>query len=107
MSSSEKARNPESVPDLTEPERLDWDLFPPQTQLHHIRNINSNLMQEALNVWADIWTEFEGRVTHGTTVLPGARKGFIPECGWPEFLEKLWLLRFHIDSAKKFNASKS
>ncbi|HUT52676.1 MAG TPA: hypothetical protein VM658_04740 [bacterium] len=30
-----------------------------------------------------------------------ARKGFKPECGWPEFLERTWLLEHHLDHLKR------
>jgi hypothetical protein len=37
-------------------------------------------------------------------ILPDAERGFVPECGWPEFLEKIWLLRHYVDYTKRFSA---
>jgi hypothetical protein len=30
-----------------------------------------------------------------------------PECGWPEFLEKMWLLRHYLDYAKRLSEGKA
>jgi hypothetical protein len=73
-----------------------------ETEFRHFRNVTSSLLQEALETWAELWAEFQERVTCGVTVLPEAQKGFKPRCGWPEFLEKLWQLKFYLDSAKRF-----
>jgi hypothetical protein len=60
-------------------------------------------MQDALNVWAELWAELEGRVTSGVMVLPEAENGFKPSCGWPEFLEKMWVLKHYLDFTKRFS----
>ena len=75
----------------------------PETQLRRLRNVTSSLMQEALKVWADLWGEMEGRVVSGVPVPPRARKEFKPQCGLPEFLEKMWLLRYYLHSAERFS----
>ena len=74
-----------------------------EQNLRHFKNVNSSLMQDALDVWAELWEEFQDRVTCGIAVLPEAKKGFIPSCGWPEFLEKMWLLRHYMDFAKSLS----
>jgi hypothetical protein len=28
-------------------------------------------------------------------------KGFVPPCGWPELLEKLWQLKHYLDSIER------
>jgi hypothetical protein len=73
-----------------------------ETEFRHFRNVNSGLLQEALEKWAELWGEFEDQVTCGVLVVPEAQKGFKPRCGWPEFLEKMWQLKFYLDSAKRF-----
>jgi hypothetical protein len=73
----------------------------PATELRHFKNVANNLMQDALNVWADLWGELEDQVTSGVMVLPEAKNGFKPSCGWPEFLEKMWLLRHYLDFVKR------
>jgi hypothetical protein len=65
------------------------------------------MVQEALDMWTEIWGEFEGRMTSGSLVLPGTDEGFTPECGWPEFLERLWQLRFYLASINKVCAQTS
>lgn len=83
--------------ELLEPRR-----FSSQTELRHCKNVTSKLVQEALDMWADLWSEFQDRVTCGVMVLPQADRGFKPQCGWPEFLEKMWQLKFYLDSVKRF-----
>lgn len=73
----------------------------PEQKLRHFRNVSSSVLQDALNTWGDIWDEFQGSVTHGFMVTPEAEQGFIPECGWPEFLEKMWALKHYLDYAKR------
>jgi hypothetical protein len=76
--------------------------MPADQRLMHFRNVNSSVLQEALDTWGDVWDQLQGSITHGLMIDPEAEKNFKPECGWPEFLEKLWLLRHHLDYAKRF-----
>ena len=75
----------------------------PQVELMHFRNVTNSVVQDALNVWADIWGEVENGVACGAAVAPEAEKGFKPSCGWPEFLEKMWVLRNHLDFMARFS----
>lgn len=68
----------------------------------HFRNIMGVVCGDALKVWDEIWKEFQGSVTDSCLILPEAEKGFRPTCGWPEFLERMWLLRHYVDYAKRF-----
>lgn len=74
----------------------------PESQLRHFRNVNGSVLQNALDTWAEIWNEFQGTVTHGCLVTPEAERGFKPKCGWPEYLEKMWLLKHYLDYAKRY-----
>jgi hypothetical protein len=73
-----------------------------ERKLMHIRNVSGSVLQDALDTWGDIWDELQGTLTHGVMVVPEAEKNFEPECGWPEFLEKMWRLKHHLDYAKRF-----
>ncbi len=86
-----------------EHEHLAFQIPSLETELRDFKNVTSNVMQDALNVWADLWGELEDSVTCGVMVLPEAENGFKPSCGWPEFLEKMWLLRHYLDFARKFS----
>ena len=81
---------------------LESEGLTPTKELRHFKNVISSVLQDGLDVWAGLWGEFEDKVTAGVLVLPEAEKGFKPQCGWPEFLEKMWQLRFYLASAKKF-----
>ena len=73
----------------------------PEEKLRHFRNVTGFMLEDALKVWADIYSEFEGTVTYGTMITADARKGFKPDCGWPEFLEKMRRLEHYLDHAKR------
>jgi hypothetical protein len=72
-----------------------------QKQLRHLRNVSDSLLQDALDTWGEIWDQFQGSLTSGVMIVPEKEKSFEPECGWPEFLEKMWLLRHYIDQTKR------
>lgn len=76
----------------------------PEVQLKHFRNVISSVLQNAHDTWADIWNEFKDTVTEKLLILPEAEEGrFKPRCGWPEFLERIWLLKHYIDYAIRFS----
>jgi hypothetical protein len=76
---------------------------PPQVELTHFRNVTGSVVQDALNIWSEIWGELEGDVAHGAAVAPEDDKGFTPSCGWPAFLEKMWVLRQNLDFLARFS----
>jgi len=73
----------------------------PEERLRYFRNVTGSVLQDALDTWGDIWDEFQGSVTHGAMISPEVEKGFRPKCGWPEFLERMWLLKHRLDYAKR------
>ena len=78
-------------------------MLTPEKRLRHFRNILASVLGDAQDTWGDIWEALQGQVTEGVMVLPEAEKGrFIPKCGWPEFLEKMWILKHYLDYAKRF-----
>ena len=85
-----------------ESEQGTWKVVSPEEKLRHFRNVNNSLLNAAVDTWRDIWCELEGSVTEGALVLPDAGEGLQPKCGWPEFLEKVWLLGHYLDYAKRF-----
>jgi hypothetical protein len=76
---------------------------PAHVELTHFRNVTNNVVQDALKVWSDIWAELEGDVAHGTAVAPQDERGFTPSCGWPQFLEKMWVLRQNLAFLSRFS----
>jgi len=78
----------------------------PEEKFKHFRNVMGVVLEDAQNTWGDLWKELQGEVTDGTMILPQGRKGFVPPCGWPEFLEKMWLLKHYLDHAKRFSEEK-
>jgi hypothetical protein len=76
---------------------------PPQLESAHFRAVTTSVVQDALNVWADIWGELQESIACGVAVAPEAQKGSEPSCGWPEFLEKMWALRHHLEFLARFS----
>jgi hypothetical protein len=72
------------------------------TMLRHFRNVNSSILQDALDAWANTWEQLQGSLTCGVMVDPEVETSFQPDCGWPEFLEKLWVIKYYLDYAKRF-----
>ncbi len=75
----------------------------PEDRFKHFRNVTGAVLQDAQNAWAELWKELQGEVVDGVMVIPDAERGFKPKCGWPEFLEKMWVLKHQIDYAKRFS----
>ena len=83
------------------------DLSPAEKKLLHLRNVSGSVLQDALDTWGEIWDQLQGTVTYGVMVVPEVHNNFEPECGWPEFLEKMWQLKHYLDYAKRFCDGKS
>lgn len=73
----------------------------PVHQPDHLLKVAGLVNQDAAEVWAQIWGEFRPHVSASGAVLPSIEKGFVPACGWPEFLERLWLLKHYLDSVNR------
>jgi len=90
-----------------EDEEHTYKVVLPEEKLRHFRAVTGSVLKRALDTWGEIWDEFQGAVTDGVMVSSKAKKGFKPECGWPEFLEKMWLLKHYLDCAKNIVTEKS
>ena len=69
------------------------------SQADHLLRVAASVTRDANTVWADLWAELRPHVTPGGAADAELQKqGFIPSCGWAEFLEKYWLLKHYLDS---------
>lgn len=75
----------------------------PEQKLKHYRSVMGVVIQDAQDAWSAIWNELKDGVTEGVVILPEVEKGFRPKSGWPEFLENVWLIKRHLDYAKRFS----
>ena len=73
-----------------------------ESALKNFRYVVASVNGDAQKVWADMWNELREGVTPGGIVLPTMSEGFTPSCGWPEFLEKMWLLKHYLDYIHRF-----
>lgn len=70
-------------------------------ELRDFKNVTNNLMQDALNVWSELWAEVEGRAA--SVACDGVDSKSEPLCDCREFLEKMWTLRHYLDFAKRLS----
>ncbi len=75
--------------------------FTPLAELDHLLKVAGSVSQDANQVWAEMWGEFRRVVTASGMIVPEAAEHFTPTCGWPEFLEKFWLLKHYLDSIQR------
>jgi len=80
--------------------------FTPLRELEHLLRVSGSVSEDANKVWAEMWGELKKTVTGSGMVVPEATSGFVPSCGWPEFLEKFWLLKHYLDSIQRICARK-
>ncbi len=92
---------------LVSSEQENQDQASPEEKLRHFRNVTRSMMEESIKVWAELYSEFDGQVTYGTMITADAKKGFKPQCGWPEFLEKMRRLEHYLDHAKRICEGKA
>ena len=72
--------------------------FTPMTHMEHLLKVANSVTQDANKAWAEVWGELKSCVGANGMVLPQAAQGFVPTCGWPEFLEKFWMIKYYLDS---------
>ncbi len=70
--------------------------------LKDFRYIVGSVDESALEVWEQLWREFQQGVTPAGAVTSEMEQGFQPSCGWPEFLERFWLLKHYLDYILRF-----
>jgi hypothetical protein len=70
----------------------------PLSRMEHLLKVASSVTQDANQVWSEIWNELKRCTGRNGDGEAATLKGFVPSCGWPEFLEKLWLLKHYLDS---------
>ena len=75
--------------------------FTPLVELDHLLKVAGSVSQDANQIWAEMWGEFRRIVTGSGMIVPEAAGNFVPACGWPEFLEKFWLLKHYLDSIQR------
>ena len=71
------------------------------TQLDHLLKVAGSITQDANKTWAEIWNELKRLTTGGGLIVREGEKGFVPECGWPDFLENSGFLKHYLDSIQR------
>ncbi len=68
------------------------------SEAEHLLRVVASVAKDASNTWAEMWSQLRPHVTPGGVVSDELERGFVPACGWAEFLEKYWLLKHYLDS---------
>lgn len=69
-----------------------------EERLRHFKAVVSSMNKEAKSVWTEIFDELKCVATPGNMIISDVVKpNFTPACGWPEFMEKIWLLKHYLD----------
>jgi len=63
--------------------------------------VAQSVSHDANKAWADVWSELKVCATGRGLITEEARNGFQPACGWDEFLERFWLIKFYMDSIQR------
>lgn len=64
----------------------------------HLLKVVGSINRDATDAWTELWGELKPHVSSSGTIHPSMEKGFVPSCGWPEFIERLWLVKHYLDS---------
>jgi len=69
-------------------------------ELEHLLKVAGSVTADADATWSEVWTELK---KFSSTDGNGQKteEGFTPSCGWPEFLEKVWELKYYLDSIQR------
>jgi hypothetical protein len=94
-------RQKKAYGDPVPPEQPSVLPFTPLFELEHLLKVSGSVAQDANQVWAEMWAQLKHITTGSGMIVPGSKEGFVPECGWPEFLEKFWLLKHYLDSIQR------
>ena len=73
----------------------------PLVELEHLLKVAGSVAQDSNRAWAEIWGELKHCATPGGMIVPEAKNGFVPSCGWPEILEKFWELKHYLDCIQR------
>jgi hypothetical protein len=73
----------------------------PLDQARHLLRVVESVNADAQQAWTQLWSQFKPHVTHAGAALPDLQQGFVPVCGWAEFLERMWLLKHYLDAVHR------
>jgi hypothetical protein len=70
-----------------------------ERRLRKLRYLIAAVDEEALETWTSLWRQLQG--LESMSDAPGLPAGFQPPGGWPRFVERLWLLKHHLDHIQR------
>ncbi len=90
----------EAKTELNQETRRQVDRF--NARMRHFQGVAASVMDEAQNLMEEIWEQLSDprtpeEIIDGVPLSDDA----LPVCGWPEFMEKLHLLRHYLDYTRR------
>ena len=73
-------------------------------ELQDYKKVTISLTQDALSLWAELWSELQGQNNLEDSYLSVSEIEFCPSCGMPQFLEKMWLLKHYLEFIKRYKS---
>jgi hypothetical protein len=70
-------------------------------QLEHRLRVALSINEDAQRAWTDLWNEVRHLATPDRLAAAKAQGGPGPACGWPEFVEKMSILKHYLDCGRR------
>jgi len=75
----------------------------PKIELRDYKKVTTCIAQDALDLWAELWSELQGKENVNDQDLTAGDREFRPSCGMPQFLDKMWLLKHYLEFIKRYS----
>lgn len=70
-------------------------------QLNHLLRVADSISLDAAKVWSELWAQIQPQVNPAGSDLGENEAGFVPACGWTEFLEKFFQIKHYLDATRR------
>ena len=71
-------------------------------RMRHFQGVAASVMEEAQKLWEEIWVDLQDPRTP-EEIIDGVplSESALPACGWPEFMDKIFLLGHYLDYTRR------
>lgn len=73
----------------------------PLMQMEHLLKVAGSVSNDANKAWAEVWNELKVYTDKNGQTNGQSAEGFAPRCGWSEFVEKFWMIKYYLDSVAR------
>jgi hypothetical protein len=86
-----------------EQEKPVFQMASPEIDLRDYKKVTTCITQDALDLWAELWSELQGKGNIDDPDPTARDREFSPSCGMSQFLDKMWLLKHYLEFIKRYN----